>query len=375
MARVNNVLVVGGGTAGNSLAVLLRKADIAVDLVEVKEDWNASGSGITLQGNALRVLREVGVWDEVQKHGFGFDSVAIAIPNGTIVHENQDIKTGGPDLPATLGMQRPQLQLILMDAVRASGTNVRLGVTVESLTQDADGVDVVFTDGTSGRYDLVVAADGMNSATRAMIGITETPEPTGIGIWRTTAPRPEGLERTEIVFAGPCFVAGYCPTGPDTIYAYLAEPKRDRETIDPATYADEMRKLAAPYGGHWDAIRESITDPETVNYAWFDRHLVEGDWHRGRVVLVGDSAHACPPSIAQGAAMSLEDCLVLAELLSVDGEFEESVLVDYRNRRMPRVRMVVENSVQIGTWQLARDRDADVPGLMGRTMTALSEAP
>ncbi|MFD0257460.1 FAD-dependent oxidoreductase [Kitasatospora indigofera] len=375
MTSVRTVLVIGGGTAGNGLTVLLRKAGIDVDLVEAKTDWNVSGSGITLQGNALRVLREIGVWDQVREAGFGFGSVGITAPDGTVLHVARDVRTGGDDLPATLGMQRPQLQRILIDSVKASGAKVRLGTTVESLSSDDTGVWVRFDDGTGGRYDLVVGADGISSATRAMIGITERPEPTGMAIWRTPAPRPAGVERTDLAYGGSCYIAGYCPTGPDTVYAYLVEPKRDRATIDPGSYADEMRRLAAGYGGHWAGIAASITDPKQVNYTWFDRHLVEGPWHRGRVVLVGDAAHACPPTLAQGAAMSLEDAWVLAQILTSKDEFDEQLLLDYHARRLPRVRMVVDNSCQIGQWLIDGVRDADVPGLMGRTMTVLRELP
>lgn len=374
MTSVNTVLVVGGGTAGNALTVLLRRAGVSVDLVEVKPDWNVHGSGITLQGNALRVLREIGVWDQVQKLGFGFGTLGLTAPDGTVLHVQQDIRTGGPDLPATVGMQRPDLQRILIEAVRASGADVRLGCTVESLHQHAGGVDVRFSDGTVGRYDLVVAADGLNSATRALIGIPDRPEPTGMGLWRAAVPRPEGLERTDLAYGGPCFIAGYCPTGENTVYAYLAEPKRDRAAIDPATYADEMRRLAEGYGGFWPEIAASITDPAQVNYTWFDRHLVEGSWHRGRVVLVGDAAHACPPTLAQGAAMSLEDASVLAELLTSGGDADD-VLAAYHDRRAPRVRTVVDASVQLGQWLMDGVRDADVPGLIGRTMTMLTERP
>ncbi len=155
-----------------------------------------------------------------------------------------------------------------------------------------------------------------------MIGIGEKPEPTGMAIWRVAAPRPASVERTDLAFGGPCYIAGYCPTGENTIYAYLVEANRDRASIDPASYADEMRRLAAPYGGAWPEIAASITDPAEVNYTWFDRLLVEGSWHRGRVVLVGDAAHACPPTLAQGAAMSLEDAFVLAELLSAEESWD-----------------------------------------------------
>ncbi|MEU9984939.1 FAD-dependent monooxygenase [Streptomyces sp. NPDC050856] len=136
-----------------------------------------------------------------------------------------------------------------------------------------------------------------------------------------------------------------------------------------------MRRLAEGYGGHWEEIHASITDPTQVNYTWFDRHLVEGAWHRGRVVLVGDAAHACPPTLAQGAAMSLEDTWVLAELLGSQVTWDDGLLTAYRDRRMPRVRMVVDASVQIVQWQLDGVRDADVPGLMRRTLNALKELP
>ncbi|MFJ8360866.1 FAD-dependent oxidoreductase [Streptomyces sp. NPDC093984] len=369
------VLVVGGGASGNAVTVLLRRAGIAVDLIEAKPDWNATtGSGITLQGNALRVLRELGVWEQVEASGFAFGSVGVTAPDGTVLHVAEDIRTGGDDLPATLGMQRPRLQQILIDAVRASGATVRLGTTATALEQDADGVSVRFGDGTEGRYDLVIAADGLNSATRATIGITDKPEPTGMAIWRVAAPRPEGVMRTDLAYGGPAYIAGYCPTGQDTIYAYVVEGCRHRESVDPADYAAEMRRLAQGYGGAWTEITRHITDPEKVNYTWFDRLLVEGSWHRGRVVLIGDAAHCCPPTLAQGAAMSLEDASVLAELLTCGRDWDDELFQAYYERRVPRVRTVVDASVQLGQWQLDGVR-GDVPGLMVRTMSFLKERP
>ncbi|MFC7110361.1 FAD-dependent monooxygenase [Nonomuraea rubra] len=293
--RPHNVLVIGGGASGNAVTVLLRRAGTTVDLIEAQPDWNVLGSGITLQGNALRVLRELGVWDKVQETGYAFDSVGLAAPDGTVFHVQQGIRTGGEDLPATAGMQRAQLQEILCEAVRASGASVRLGTIANELTQDGTGVAVRFSDGTEGRYDLVIAADGVNSTTRAMIGISDKPEPTGMAIWRVATHRPEGVERSDLSYGGPCYIAGYCPTSQNTMYAYLVEANRDRTAIAPASYAEEMRRLAAGYGGVWPEIAASITDPAKVNYTWFTRLLVEGSWHRGRVVLIGDAAHACPP--------------------------------------------------------------------------------
>ncbi|MEU0225658.1 FAD-dependent oxidoreductase [Streptomyces sp. NPDC006284] len=376
MNRPRTVLVVGGGAAGNAVTILLRRAGYAVDLVEARDDWNATaGSGITLQGNALRVLRELGVWKQVEASGFGFGSVGITAPDGTVLHVQDDLRTGGDDLPATVGMQRPRLQRILIDAVRAGGASVRLGTTAEILDQDADGVSVRFSDGTEGRYDLVVAADGLGSATRAAIGITDRPEPTGMAIWRVAAPRPAGVTRTDLAYGGPAYIAGYCPTSETTLYAYVVEANRDRASIPPGSYAEEMWRLTRHYGGQWPEISAHITDPAKVNYTWFDRMLVEGSWHRGRVVLAGDAAHCCPPTLAQGAALSLEDAAVLAEMLTGSDVWDDALFQAYHDRRIARVRPVVEASVQIGRWQLDGVRDADVPGLMGRTMTLLRELP
>ncbi|WP_328737470.1 FAD-dependent oxidoreductase [Streptomyces bobili] len=376
MSRARTVLVIGGGAAGSAVTVLLRRADLTVDLIEAKDDWNATaGSGITLQGNALRVLRELGVWDRVRESGFAFGSVGITTPDGTVLHVARDLRTGGDDLPATLGMQRPQLQRILIDAVRAAGASVRLGTTAEILGQDAQGVSLRFSDGGEGRYDLVIAADGLGSTTRAAIGITAKPEPTGMAIWRIAAPRPAGVTRTDLAYGGPAYIAGYCPTSDTTLYAYVVEANRDRASIPPQTYADEMRRLTRHYGGFWPEISAHITDPAKVNYTWFDRMLVEGSWHRGRVVLVGDAAHCCPPTLAQGAALSLEDAWVLTQLLTGADTWDDALFQAYYERRIARVRPVVEASVQLGQWQLDGVRDADVPGLMGRTMTMLRDLP
>ncbi|MGW6318638.1 FAD-dependent oxidoreductase [Streptomyces sp. NPDC055099] len=376
MNQTRKVLVIGGGAAGNAVTILLRRAGVPVDLIEAQPGWNASaGSGITLQGNALRVLRELGVWKEVEASGFGFDAVGITAPDGTVLHVSEDLRSGGDNLPATVGMQRPQLQRILMRAVRESGATVRLGVTATSLEQDAHGVDVRFSDGAQGRYDLVVAADGLGSGTRSAIGIATKPKPTGMAIWRVAAPRPEGVTRADLAYGGPAYIAGYCPTSATTLYAFVVEAARDRASIPPQSYADEMTRIAKAYGGHWPEITAHITDPAQVNYTWFDQLLVEGSWHRGRVVLVGDAAHCCPPTLAQGAALSLEDALVLAELLTGSDTWDDALLRAYHERRIPRVRAVVEASVQIGQWQLDGVRDADVPGLMGRIMAMLTERP
>ncbi len=373
MTSVRSVLVVGGGTAGCALATLLGRAGVAVEIVERKPDFTTYGSGITLQGAALRVLREVGVWEELRRHGFEFNSLGLRSADGRLIAEIPDTRTGGPDLPATLGAYRPKLAEILSAAAVDAGAKVRLGTTVESFRQDADGVDVVFSDGDTGRYDLLVGADGIRSQIRAQFGIDAAPEPAGMGIWRVHARRPADVERTDLIYDGPCYVAGYCPTGPDTLYAYLVEKAHDRSADTPERKVAVMRELAASYHGRWDAIREDITDAERINYTWFERLLVDGPWNRGRAVLIGDAAHACPPTLALGAAMALEDASVLAEMLLAADVLDQDLFDAFGARRLPRVKAVVDGSMQLVSWLLENNRDADVPGLMGRINAMVSK--
>ncbi|HEX6521251.1 MAG TPA: FAD-dependent monooxygenase, partial [Streptosporangiaceae bacterium] len=95
-----NVLVAGAGAAGTATAILLAEAGLDVDLIDIQPTVTAIGSGITLQGNALRVLRQLGVWEQVLSQGYPFDTLGLRAPDGTMVAEFDDVRTGGPDLPA-----------------------------------------------------------------------------------------------------------------------------------------------------------------------------------------------------------------------------------------------------------------------------------
>jgi 2-polyprenyl-6-methoxyphenol hydroxylase-like FAD-dependent oxidoreductase len=374
MSAVRNVLVVGGGAAGAATAILLAEGGVSVDLIDIKPDAGAVGSGITLQGNALRVLRRLGVWDEVQAHGYAFDTLGLRAPDphGSLVAELTDVRTGGPDLPATVGMYRPELARILLERAAAAGAKVRFGTTYTSLEQDATGVAVTFADGPAGRYDLVVGADGIRSWTRRTLGINLETQSTGMGIWRAFTRRPASVTRTDLYYGGPCHIAGYCPTGEDSLYAYLVEDARDRSTLTPEESLAVMRGLAENYHGPWDDVRAVLTDASKVNYTWFESHLLPAPWHRGRVVLIGDAAHACPPTLAQGAAQALEDAAVLAELLLAADALTDRLWQAFTDRRFARAKTIVDGSVQLARWLLDHER-GDVPGLMAGVAHLLSE--
>jgi 2-polyprenyl-6-methoxyphenol hydroxylase-like FAD-dependent oxidoreductase len=375
MPAVNNVLVVGAGLAGAGVAIHLATAGVAVDLVEIKPEVTALGSGISLQGNALRELKSLGLWDQVEAAGFAFDTTGIRAPdpNGTVVAEIADAKTGGPDVPAGMGMPRPELARILVDRAAEVGVKVRFGTTFTELAQDDDGVDVTFADGSAGRYDLVVGADGIRSWTRRALGINLETKSVGMGIWRSFGPRPASVTRTDLYYGGPSYIAGYTPTGEDSLYAFIVEDAQDRSALTPDEQLATMKQLSRAYHGPWDEIRETLTDPSRVNYTWFETHVLDAPWNRGRVVLIGDAAHTCPPTIAQGGAMALEDAVVLAELLTERDALDQDLWDAFTARRFERAKTVVDASNQLAQWQLDHVQ-GDVPSLM-RSIAMLTSQP
>jgi len=367
MTEVKRVAVAGAGAVGLAAAIQLAKAGVEVDVLEAKPELTALGSGISLQGNALRVLDALGAWDDVRAAGFAFEGLNLRAPGpgAPIVAELPDVKTGGPDYPAGMGMPRPALAQILLDHAQRAGANVRFGAKVTGVAETADAsVEVSVNGEPAGAYDLLIGADGLNSTVREMLGIETKPEPNGMGIWRAFVSRPAEVQRTELYYGGPVYIAGYTPTGEDTMYAFLVEKAQDRFGVSDEEATRIMLEESRAYDGPWNSIRSDLEKGAHANYTWFTKHIVEEPWNRGRAVIIGDAAHSCPPTIAQGAAQGLEDALVLTELLTTRDAVDQDLWDAFHARRLPRAKAVVEASVQLAQWQLDGDRDADAGGLI-----------
>jgi 2-polyprenyl-6-methoxyphenol hydroxylase-like FAD-dependent oxidoreductase len=366
MTAVQRVAIAGAGAAGLAAAIQLAKAGVHVDVYEAKPELTALGSGISLQGNALRVFDALGAWDAIREAGFPFEGLTLRAPgpDAPVVAALPDVKTGGPEYPAAMGMPRADLARILFEHAVAAGAHVRFGARVSALESSVDRVLVHIDEREAGEYDLVIGADGIHSAVREMIGIQTRPEQTGMGIWRTFVSRPADVERTELYYGGPVYIAGYTPTGEDSMYAFLVERAQDRSGISDDEATRIMLEESRAYGGPWNSIRADLEAGARANYTWFTQHIVDAPWNRGRVVVIGDAAHSCPPTIAQGAAQGLEDALVLTELLVAREAVDQALWDEFHTRRLPRARAVVEASVQLGQWQIDGDRDADAGGLI-----------
>ncbi|MGZ8744616.1 MAG: FAD-dependent monooxygenase [Nocardioides sp.] len=372
-SQTRRVLVVGGGIAGGVLSLALAQKGVEVILVELRKEMGGVGHGITLQGNALKAFHAVGIYDQLSERGFAFDKLRMRSADGHVIAEIPAPPMGGAGLPPTMGAVRGDIADILAVEVVKAGVDVRLGATVTALQDDGDSVTATLSDGSIETVDLLVGADGIRSKVRSMIGIETEPHHVGMGIWRTVAQRPVEMECSELYYGGPKFKAGYTPISDDLCYAFLLEEDLDRSFVGEGPNGVLLKERGQGYGGIWGQVRDSLADDAVVNYQWIEAICVEEPWFRGRTIIIGDAAHACPPLIAQGAAMCAEDAVVLAEMLTAGDDVAE-VLPKFMARRFPRVKMVLDNSLQLAEWEIHPDTPGADPGrIMGQTLHALVE--
>jgi 2-polyprenyl-6-methoxyphenol hydroxylase-like FAD-dependent oxidoreductase len=370
-SQARRVLVVGGGIAGGVLALGLAQRGVQVVLVEIRPEMGGVGHGITLQGNALKALHAVGVYEQLADHGYAFDKLRLRTVDGHVMAEIPAPPMGGDQVPPTMGAVRADLADILATAVVEAGVDVRLGRTVTAIEDHGDAVTATLSDGSTETVDLLVGADGIRSQVRRMIGIETEPQQVGMGIWRTVAKRPPEMECSELYYGGPKYKAGYTPISEDLCYAFLIEENLDRSLVGEHANGKLLKEHGEGYGGIWGQVRDSLADDAVVNYQYIESICVESPWYRGRTIIIGDAAHACPPLIAQGAAMCAEDAVVLAEMLT-GGDGVDEVLPKFMERRYPRVKMVLDNSLQLAEWEIHPDTPGADPGrIMGQTLHAL----
>ncbi|MDD0812840.1 FAD-dependent monooxygenase [Curvibacter sp. RS43] len=353
------VLIVGGGIAGLALGIALRRAGRDVELVELNSAWNVYGVGIILQANALRALRQIGLADACIAAGFPYAVSLHHEENGQPQAARHKPSLLDEGLPASCGILRPALHNLLRDAALAAGVQVRLGITVADIRDESDAAQVSFTDGSQGRYSVVVGADGIRSHVRTLrFPEAMPPRFTGQGCWRFTLPRSAEVSSAVMYHGRQARLAGLVPVSPDQMYLLLLSEEPGNPRMPDAELPDLLRDRLQHFGGQIPAAMAHMPGPEGIVYRPLETQLVAAPWHRGRVVLAGDAAHATTPHMAQGASMALEDAVVLADSLD-DADSLESALQSYSLRRFDRCRRVVEASVQIGQWQMRPEPGAD----------------
>ena len=341
---IDRALVVGAGIGGLGAAAALAQRGVAVDVVELKPDNTVYGVGINQPSNALRALKSLGVLDEIVEHGFVYDRVRFCDLDGHLFAEIPHGTTVG-GVPPNCALPRRELARILLGAATRAGADVRFGRTAD-VTPAGDRVAVGFDDGAGAEYPLVVGFDGIRSSVRRQVfGDEHEPVSTGYGAWRVTMPRPSEVTCPS-VFQNYGTKAGYIPLTRDTMYMLAVTPAPPGLHYDPERLVDHLVEVLQGYGGLIGELRDALRPGDDVVYGVMEQVFLPRPWHSGRVVVAGDAAHACAPHLTQGAAMALEDAVVLAECVEATSEVEGS-LSRFEDRRYDRARFVQEASLAI----------------------------
>lgn len=338
------VVIVGGGVAGLSLALALRRQSIDYVVLEQAPRFEPVGAGIQLSPNATRALDHMGVLARLApetvrpgRHRFiAWDDgrPLLTTPLGDAVSE----AFGSPYMHA----HRADL-LAAIQAEIGDDPRIRLGAAVASVETSDDAAVAVLATGERVTGDLLIAADGVRSPIREQLFAPEAPRFSGCMAWRglTSAAdvRDLGYEHDSYIWMGPeRSVVIYFVSG-GRLINWIGIGPSDGDTRESWTTQGTTEAALAEYAG-WHPMVRGLIERSAPPFKWalFDRPALE-EWVLGRVALIGDSAHAMLPYHAQGAAQSIEDAWVLARRLALAPDIDQA-LSSYADLRRERTAQV-----------------------------------
>ncbi|WP_275293671.1 FAD-dependent monooxygenase [Amycolatopsis sp. La24] len=363
MARI---LIAGGGIAGAITAIALHEVGHEPVLYEAY-DRSAEGVGafLTLAVNGLDALTPLGLKPLVKDLGFDTPRMTLGLGNGRRLSE---FPLGGalPDGTVSQTVLRSDLYVTLRDEAVRRGVRTEFGKRLTGAEQSADGVTAVFADGTKTHGDLLIGADGLRSTVRRILD-PSAPSPRYVPLLNTGG-FARGLDLDDepgimhMVFGRKAFFAHVL--APDGAVWWFANVPHASEPTE--------SDLAGMRGPGWrkrllDLVRADRTPAAAIieaseniyePWATYDFPTVPV-WHRGRIGLIGDAAHATSPAAGQGAAMAIEDAVTLAMCLR-DVADPAAALTTFEALRRERVEAVVA--------QGKRNGDAKAPGPIGRVL-------
>ncbi|SPL92101.1 monooxygenase (secreted protein) [[Actinomadura] parvosata subsp. kistnae] len=337
MARA---VVIGGGIGGLAAGAALRRKGWEVIVLERAPAIEPVGSGLAIAANALKALDVLGVGDRVRSLATAEGRLGLRRADGRWLTHTTEAAADAKYGDSVVIMLRATLMDVLADALGRE--HVRLGTTVSDV--DADKGLVRTSEGDL-EADLVVGADGIHSATRAAL-FPAHPGPvySGVTAWRGLVPR-GGLDVPRSESWGRGLVFGIHLLAGDIVYVYATD-------VLPAgtVHADEREELLRRFGGWHDPIPALLraADPARIirNDVYHHAEPLPA-FHRGRVALVGDAAHAMTPNLGQGACQAIEDGVVLAHHASAAAS--DGGLAAYSAARGERTAKIVQRS-----WTLCR---------------------
>ncbi|TFZ02778.1 FAD-binding protein [Ramlibacter henchirensis] len=341
MTRVNRVLVVGSGIGGATAAYTLAKAGLETHCIDIQPVRSTVGSGICLLHNTMRALSEIGLAEPCLDSGLRFEVFKQYDATGRPLMSNPT--------PPGIGIRRPELARILETAASQAGAKMERGLSASAVTDRGDRVEVTFSDGREAAYDLVVAADGAYSKLREQFfGPEHRVWFAGQSAWRFNAPRPPEVDGF-CLYRSPDGkrVVGALPTSKETCYLFFLENSAQHlHWPDDQLHILVRERLSAFSAPVVQDALAQVTRPQQVLVRPFDITLVPAPWHRGRVVLLGDSAHSPTPQMTSGGGMAIEDAVVLARCVKEQASVQDA-LAAYSKRRFERVKTIWDASLQL----------------------------
>jgi 2-polyprenyl-6-methoxyphenol hydroxylase-like FAD-dependent oxidoreductase len=343
-----NIGIVGGGIGGIAAAVALNRIGAEVSVYERAEELREVGAGMMLWPNATRVVRELGLLEQVVAHSGRNTHFLVRKCTGKIL---MSIALGQFEVPA-LCMRRADLLSILLTALPSKC--LRLGCELERFKQSNGKVLLHFTNGRAAEHDAVIGADGIRSRIRAQLFGSSDPIYRGYTVWRGLAQYDgSGITpgfNSESWGAGKRF--GILNTG-HRRFTWYATANFPADHLD--STAGRKLELQHLFAGWHEPIAdflEATPENEILKNGARDCEPLN-QWGIGSVTLLGDAAHPCTPNLGQGGCMALEDALVLAK--SVENESSlEAALRRYESRRLNRTKHIQQRSLlmgYIGQWQ------------------------
>jgi 2-polyprenyl-6-methoxyphenol hydroxylase-like FAD-dependent oxidoreductase len=335
---IRRVLIAGGGIGGIATALALQQQGIDSVVFERAPQLRDGGAGLHIWTNGMLALAHLGVADQVAKIAPAQSVCHFATSTGRIIGKypvGQFVERYGQP---TVAIGRSDLHGIMRDAVTAP---IVTGAEVTGYTEHTDGVSLHFADGTSEEGDLLVGADGVRSTVRARLLGPQPPDYTGYIAWRghakmTPEEFPPGTFRA---LFGPGTRFTYYDIAPGVVH-WMSVANGPAGGRDEGTPEQTLDMLRARHAGWTAPVRQILdaTTPESILRGDVVDRKPGSVWGRGRVTLLGDSAHAVSFNIGQGACLAIEDALVLAGHLAAPGATVTQALRAYEAERQERTR-------------------------------------
>ncbi|MEV6399317.1 FAD-dependent oxidoreductase [Streptomyces sp. NPDC051907] len=355
-----NVIVIGGGVAGAASAIALRRLGMEVTVYEAyAEPAGQVGSFLSLASNGLRVLRALGVLEQVQQAGIDVPRQRMWSSSGRLLGDVPRGRLSGDELHSVTLMRGTLVEALRAQAL-AAGAVIVTGERMVDAVATEEGVRAVFASGRTAHASLLVGADGIWSATRSLLD-PHAPTPEYAGLYSITGVA-EGIETDpgafNLTFArNGAFIHLAAPGGKVWWSAQVSCPEQPELGL---TEEEWLRRLAGLY--RREHLPSAILEATTELHRPTLMHRLDAVpvRHNDRIALLGDAGH--PVGAGQGASMALEDALVLAQSLAAEPSVAEA-LSAYEAARSARIAKMVKAA--------SANRDAKTAGPLARRMRDL----